>query len=96
MMREDMELVQKEQSELERRKTELDRQLAQRFLTQNQEARIRSLAEKISIGLNNLDFTGKQELLRLLVEKVLYNGQGIEILTIIPLSEQLHPIHRGG
>jgi len=96
MMREDMELIQKEQGELERRKTELERQLAQRFLTQNQEAHIRSLAEKISIGLDNLDFTGKQELLRLLVEKVFYNGQSIEILTIIPLSEQLHPVHRGG
>ncbi len=33
---------------------------------------------------------------RLLVEKVFHNGQGIEILTIIPLGEQLHPIHRGG
>jgi len=96
MMREDMELIQKEQGELEKRKVELERQLAQRFLTQNQEAHIKSLAEKISIGLDNLDFTGKQELLRLLVEKVFYNGQSIEILTIIPLSEQLHPIHRGG
>ena len=96
MMREDMEFIQKERGELERRKAELERQLAQRFLTQNQEAHIKSLAEKISIGLDNLDFTGKQELLRLLVEKVFYNGQSIEILTIIPLSEQLHPIHRGG
>ena len=96
MMREDMGLIQKEQGELEKRKAELERQLAQRFLTQNQEAHIKSLAEKISIGLNNLDFTGKQELLRLLVEKVAYNGQSMEILTIIPLSEQLHPIHRGG
>jgi len=96
MMREDMELIQKEQGELEKRKAELERQLAQRFLTQNQEAHIRSLVEKISTGLNNLDFAGKQELLRLLVEKVFYNGQNIEILTIIPLSEQLHPIHRGG
>ncbi len=96
MMREDMELIQKEQGELEKRKAELERQLAQRFLTQNQEAHIRSLAEKISTGLNNLDFAGKQELLRLLVEKVFYDGQRIEILTIIPLGEQLHPIHRGG
>ena len=96
MMREDMELIQKEQGELEKRKAELEGQLAQRFLTQNQEAHIRSLTEKISIGLDNLDFTGKQELLRLLVEKVFYNGQSIEILTIIPLGEQLHPIHRGG
>ena len=39
---------------------------------------------------------GRQELLRLLVEKVEYNGQGIEIMTIIPLGEQLHPLHREG
>jgi len=96
MMREDMELIHKEQGELEKRKAELERQLAQRFLTQNQEANIKRLAEKISLGLNNLDFTGKQDLLRLLVEKVFYNGQNIEILTIIPLSEQLHPIYGGG
>ena len=74
MMREDMELIQKEQGELEKRKAELERQLAQRFLMQNQEVHIRSLIEKMSKGLNNLDFAGKQELLRLLVEKVLYNG----------------------
>ncbi len=96
MMREDMELIQKEQCELEKRKAELERQLAQRFLTENQEAQIRSLAEKLSLGLNNLDFAGKQELLRLLIEKVLYNVHSIEIQTIIPLGEQLHPIHRGG
>jgi len=96
MMREDMELIQKEQGELEKRKAELERQLTGRFLTQNQEAQIKSLVEKLSLGLNSLDFTGKQELLRLLVEKVFYNGQSVEILTIIPLGEQLHPIHRGG
>jgi len=57
---------------------------------------IRSLTEKIGVGLDNLDFTGRQELLRLLIEKVLYDGQGVEIQTIITLGEQLHPIHRGG
>ena len=96
MMHEDMEHIQKEEGELEKRKAELERQLAQRFLTENQEAQIRSLSEKISLGLNNLDFAGKQELLRLLVEKVIYNEQGIEIQTIITLGEQLHPIHRRG
>ena len=96
MMREDMELIQKEQGELEKRKAELERQLAQRQLMQSQKARIRSLAEKIGMGLDNLDFAGKQELLRLLIEKVLYNGHDIEIQTIIPVSEQLHPIHGGG
>ena len=55
-----------------------------------------SNGHNVVLALDNLDFTGKQELLRLLVEKVFYDGQSIEILTIIPLSEQLHPIHRGG
>jgi site-specific DNA recombinase len=96
MMREEMELIQKEEVELEKRKAELERQLAQRFLTQDQEANIKRLAEKIRIGLDTLDFNGKQELLRLLVEKVIYNEQALEIQTIIPLGEQLHPIHRGG
>ena len=96
MMREDMELIENEQRELGKRKAELERQLNRRLLTQNQEAQIKSLAQNISAGLESLDFTGKQELLRLLVEKVCYNGQNIEILTIIPLGRQLHPIHRRG
>jgi site-specific DNA recombinase len=96
MMREDMELIQKEQGELEKRKAELERQLAQRQLTQTQEDRIRNLTEKISKGLDNLGFSGKQELVRLLIERVIYNGSIIEIQTIIPLGEQLHPLHQGG
>jgi hypothetical protein len=96
MMREDMELILKEQGELEKRKAELERQLAQRQLTQSHEAQVRSLTEKIGVGLDNLDFTGKRELLRLLIERVLYNGESIEILTIIPQGEQLYPIYREG
>ena len=96
MMREEMELIQKEQDELEKRKANLERQLARRFLTENQEAQIKGLVDRIGVGLKKLDFMGRQELLRLLVEKVVYNGQGIEILTIIPLAEQLHPLHREG
>jgi len=96
MMREDMELIQKEQGELDKRKSELERQLAQRQLTESQEVRIRSFAEKIGTGLDTLDFTGRQELMRLLIEKVLFDGQVVEIQTIITPDEQLHPVHRGG
>ena len=96
MMREDMGLIQKEQGELEKRKAELEGQLAQRFLTQNQETQIKSLADRIGIGLGNLDFTGRQELLRLLIEKVCFSGESIEIQTIIPMGSELHPIYRGG
>jgi site-specific DNA recombinase len=96
MMREDMELIQKEQGELEKRKVELERQLAQRQLTESQEARIRSFAKKIGSGLGTLDFAGRQELMRLLVEKVIFDGQEVEIQTIITPNERLDPIHRGG
>ncbi len=96
MMREDMEAIQKEQAELEKRKMELDRQLTQRNLTKNQETQIRDLMEKMGTGLDCLDFTGKQDLLRILVEKVLHNGEEVEIQTIIPQREQLHPIQRRG
>ena len=96
MTREDMEIIQKEQGELEKRKSELERQLTQRQLTESQEARIRNFSEKISTGLDTLDFAGRQELMRLLIEKVLFDGQGVEIQTIINLDEQLHPVHRGG
>jgi DNA repair exonuclease SbcCD ATPase subunit len=96
MMREDMKQIQKEQVELEKRKTEIERQLAQRQLTESQEARIRSFAEKISSGLDTLDFAGRQELMRLLIEKVLFDGQVVEIQTIINPNKQLCPIHRGG
>jgi len=96
MMQEEMGLIQKEQAEIEKRTAELERQLSQRSLTKDQEANIRNLAEKIGAGLDNLDFKGKQELLRLLVEKIFYNIHGIEIQTIIPIGEQLHPVHRGG
>ncbi len=96
MMREDMEVIQKEQAEIEKRKSELVRQLSQRNISENQEVQIRRLMEDISKGLQHLDFPGRQELLRLLIDKVTYSGQGVEILTIIPPREQLHPIQRRG
>ena len=69
--------------------------LAQRYLSEDNKVQIRQLAEDMGNGLDNLDFTGKQKLLRLLVEKVIYDGQNIEIQTIVRPREQLHPIGRG-
>ena len=86
MMRESMEVVQKELTGLEKRKAELERQLAQRFMTEDQETRIRTLTKNISTGFDNLNFAGKRELLRLFVEKITYDGKNMEIQTIIPHS----------
>ncbi|MFH1639248.1 MAG: hypothetical protein ABIB93_02910 [Chloroflexota bacterium] len=56
-------------------------------------------SDTINTGLDNIDFAGKQEIIRLLVEKVSYisyNGTSVEIQTIISPDVQLHPVHRRG
>ncbi len=73
---------------------ELQRQLEKGLITGEQEDQIRNLTRRVSAGLEVLDFAGRQELLRLLVEKVFYDRQKLEIQTIIPLNEQLHPLRR--
>ncbi|MBW2610653.1 MAG: recombinase family protein, partial [Deltaproteobacteria bacterium] len=96
IMREEMGIIDKEHGELETRINELEKQLSKRLLTRQHEDDIRKMADKIGTELDSIDFKGKQKLVRLLVEKITYNGQRIEIQTIIPLEEQLCPIHRRG
>ncbi len=95
MMKEEMGRVEKEKIVVEARIFELQRYLEKRLLTDKQENQVRNLVKRVSTGLDSLDFAGRQELLRLLVEKVFYDGQKLEIQTIIPLNEQLHPLSRG-
>lgn len=94
MMKEEMGRVEKEKTGLDVREAELRGQLERRIITDEQEDQIRNLVQRVSAGLEVLDFAGRQELLRLLVERVLYDGQKLEIQTIIPLNGQLHPLHR--
>ena len=96
MMKEEMERVAKEKAELEAREAELRRQLEKSVITGQQEDQIKNLVRRVSSSLDMLDFAGRQELLRLLVEKVFYDGQKLEIHTIISLNEQLHPLAQGG
>jgi hypothetical protein len=55
---------------------------------------IQALAKKLSKGLEIMDFRQRRELLRLLVDKVIYDYAGqVTIKTIIPVNEcQLHPV----
>jgi len=95
MMREDMEAIQKEQTELGNRKDDLEKQLALRNITADQEARIKEFAKKMGNGLDMLDFRGRQELVRLLLDKVVFDGRDVEVQTIISPVDQLHPISQG-
>jgi hypothetical protein len=51
------------------------------------------LAARIGKNLDALGFNQRQELLRLLVERVYYRGGELEISTIIPLSADMHQLH---
>jgi ABC-type phosphate transport system auxiliary subunit len=94
MMSAQMEALSREQLELNNRKIQLEKQLDARALTDNQEQQIRSLSQKIKGGLRNLDFSGKQELLRLLIETVSCDGEKVEIQTVLTLNNELNTSHR--
>ena len=99
LMREEMTRLQEEQAGLKRRQAELERRLSLFTLSESQEEKVRALAARIGKNLDALAFNQRQELLRLLVEKVYYRGTELEISTIIPLSGemyQLHPLPREG
>jgi len=78
-----MSAVEKEWRELEVRTKETEEQPHRKTLTARQANSIRKMMEKINQGLESLDFIGRQKLLRLLVEKVAFDGENVEIQTII-------------
>jgi site-specific DNA recombinase len=99
LLREEMDRLKQEETTLEKRREELERRLSILTLSQAQEEEARALAARIGKNLDALGFNQRQEVLRLLVEKVYYRGTELEISTIIPLSGdmcQLHPLPRGG
>jgi hypothetical protein len=64
-------------------------------MSAKQEENIREMLEKIKTGLDNLDFKGRQSLVRMLIDRVLIKGRSVEIQTIIPLNGQLCLTPRG-
>ncbi len=59
------------------------------------------MAQRLTQGLEAMDFQQRRELLRLLVDEVVYNEGQVTIKTIIPLGSsadevQLCPVPQGG
>ena len=96
-----MEALKAEREELQRRAGDLDRQLIRLEMTQEQEAQALTFAYRVRDGLNHLDFAGRQQLLRLVLEDVAcYDGRAV-VHTIIPTHSsqekgQLCPTPREG
>ena len=93
MMREEMERIMQERASAEERCLELETRLAHLERAMSYQGQVEEPAERLSHGLDNMDFTECRELLRLLVDEVAYDDGDVTIRTIIPI-EQLHPIPR--
>ncbi len=100
-MRQRMEALKAEEDMLQRRVAELERQLTRLEVTQEQESQALAFAQRVRDGLDHLDFAGRQQLLRLVLEDVTCYDSRAVIRTIIPTGAsdetgQLCPPHREG
>ena len=91
MMREEMEHVKQEQVTAEQRRRELETQLARLDRALSYRGQAEELANRLRQGLDTMEFAERRELLRLLVDEVVFDDGRLTIRTILPL-EQLHPI----
>jgi site-specific DNA recombinase len=93
MMREEMERVAQERRQAEERHSELERQLVHLDKALSYQSQVQALAHRLSAGLETMSFDQRRELLRLLVDEVVYDEGQVTIKTIIPLSDgQLRPM----
>jgi len=98
MMRVEMERVRQEQGALEARRRELQGQLGRLDRAQSYKNQVQEFARRLSQGLEHMDFPQRQELLRLLIDEVIYDDGQLTIKTVFPLetasdeTRQLHPV----
>jgi len=96
MMREEMERVNKEKVAAEERRQEVERELGRLERAAAYKGQVQALAKRLSKGLDSMGFHERRELLRLLVDEVVYDSGQVTIKTIIPLDERrLHPEAEG-
>jgi site-specific DNA recombinase len=93
MMREEMERIRSERSTAEERQKELGLQLSRLGRALSYRGQVEEFARRVSQGLDQMDFVQRRELLRLVVDEIVYDDGQLTIKTIIPFGErQLHPI----
>ena len=95
MMRDEMERLETEKTELAEHRRALEAQISQMDRASEYVERAEALASRLSKGLDKMVFSERRELLRLLVDEVVYDQSEVLIKTIIPL-EPLHPAPREG
>ena len=92
MMREEMDRVKEERGGADERKKELARQLSLLEKAMSYRESLEGFAGRVSVGLDTMGFDERRELLRLLVDEVVYEDGEVTIKTILPVDEvRLHP-----
>lgn len=94
LLREQLKAIETETSSLQSRLAELNRQVALYQRAEELTAGLAAFAEETVRGIDAMDFNERRELLRLLVEEVVYDAGDITVRTIIPL-DRLHPVGQG-
>ena len=92
-MRMQMEALKSERVALSEKVAELERGLARLELTEEQESQALDFAEQVRDGLERLDFSGRQQFMRLVLEDVTcYDGRAV-VHTIIPPRPSVDAVH---
>lgn len=95
MMREEMDRLREEYSHAGKRAEEVEQQIKRLDKALCYKDQIEGLTKKLSQGLDNMSFVERRELLRLLVDGIIYDNGSVTIKTIIPLDDRkLHPASR--
>ena len=96
MMREETERVEKEKLAAEQRLRELQQQLDRLERASGYKDEAVALAKRLNEGLGAMGFEERRELLRLLIDEIVYDDGGSMIIkTILPLG-RLHPAPQEG
>ena len=70
----------------------MERQVARLDKAISYQGQVEEFAKRLSQGLDQMDFSQRRDLLRLLVDEVVYAEGRVTIKTIIPVEERrLHP-----
>nr|AJG38137.1 putative invertase [bacterium enrichment culture clone fosmid MGS-K1] len=81
-----MDELRQRKSQLEAQLANLDKRATQQLQEKEALSHLQSFCETVSQGLDNLSFEEKQQLLRLVVERIVVNSGTVHIEAIIPLS----------
>ena len=86
-----MERIQQERANIDERRPAVETHLAHLDRAMSYQGQMEALVDRLGQGLDNMDFAERRELLRLLVDEVVYDDGHVTIRTILPI-EQLYPI----